>query len=74
MGIVMADAASSHFTCPSCSARYRVVRVEAAPGLSDYEIHCVSCNAPIPARDGKMALKYFQIERSPRHRRAARSA
>jgi len=70
----MTEPGNAHFKCPNCGAGYKVMRVEAPPGLGDDPISCVSCGAAIPSYDGKLAMKYFQIERSPRHRHAARSA
>jgi hypothetical protein len=51
---------TSSFQCPQCAALYRVVRVEveAAAG-GEREITCPACHAPLQARDGRFALKYF---------------
>ena len=48
------------FKCPNCSALYEVVPVE-ADSNSSREIACLACGAPLIARDGKLALKYFLL-------------
>ena len=48
------------FKCPNCSALYEVVPVE-ADSDSSREIACLACGAPLIARDGKLALKYFLL-------------
>jgi predicted Zn finger-like uncharacterized protein len=70
----MTQSAPTHFNCPNCGARYKVVRIEVPPGLADDPVSCVSCGAPIASHEGQLALKYFQVERSARHRRVARPA
>jgi len=49
------------FKCPTCEAKYKVVRVE-APAEYDRQLICLSCGAPIRNREGKFALKYFRTE------------
>jgi hypothetical protein len=49
------------FQCPTCDAKYKVVRIEAAP-THDRQIICVSCGGPLLSRQGKFLLKYFRIE------------
>ena len=52
------------FRCPTCEAKYEVVRVEAAPRpTTDREISCLSCGGPLHGREGKFILKYFLVER-----------
>jgi hypothetical protein len=51
------------FACPSCAARYKLVRVEAAADRTDPEITCRSCGGPLQAREGRYALKYFLVDR-----------
>jgi predicted RNA-binding Zn-ribbon protein involved in translation (DUF1610 family) len=70
----MSDAATTQFNCPSCGARYKVVRIEAPAGMGEHAISCLSCKAAIPSREGTMVLKYFQVERAPRHRRVPQPA
>jgi transcription elongation factor Elf1 len=56
----MADPEIADFTCMHCGAKYKVVRVET---LSEaQELTCVSCGAPLEAREGQFALKYFLVE------------
>lgn len=50
------------FLCPTCSAKYKIARIEAADE-PDCEITCVSCGAPLSGREGTFFLKYFLIER-----------
>jgi hypothetical protein len=49
------------FQCPTCDAKYKVVRIEAAPA-QDRQIICVCCGGPLLSRQGKFVLKYFRIE------------
>jgi len=49
------------FQCPNCDARYKVVRIEAAP-THDRQIVCVGCGRPLLGRQGKFVLKYFRTE------------
>jgi hypothetical protein len=57
----------SKFRCPTCEAKYEVVRAEAPPGpTTDREITCVSCGGPLNGREGKFILKYFLVERAKR--------
>jgi hypothetical protein len=53
------------FACPSCAAKYRLVRIEAPIELvPDCEIACRNCGGPLKGRDGEFFLKYFMVERS----------
>jgi hypothetical protein len=55
------------FSCPTCGAKYEVVRIEAPPGpTTDRAITCVSCGGPLNGREGKFILKYFMIDRARR--------
>jgi hypothetical protein len=47
------------FQCPTCEARYKVVRVE-APSTHDSQVLCLSCRGPLQGREGKFALKYLR--------------
>ena len=54
---------SEGLECPSCAAKYEVVRVEAPPGPTvDRDITCVSCGAPLNGREGQLVLKYFLVK------------
>jgi predicted RNA-binding Zn-ribbon protein involved in translation (DUF1610 family) len=54
------------FQCPNCEAQYKVVRIE-APSADDDALLCLSCDAPLPDREGEFALKYFRTD-GPRRR------
>ena len=56
----------SEFECPTCQARYKVVRV--SPGVQIQSIHCKVCNQPLAPTDDGMILKYFLVHR-PRTKR-----
>lgn len=60
----MASSPRSRFNCPNCGAVYEVVYVEAENVAIDRELACLSCGAPLQARQGGFALKYFLLERS----------
>jgi hypothetical protein len=55
-------AASDAFRLPELPAHYRL-GVEAAAITPDREITCRSCGAPLQAREGRYALKYFLVGR-----------
>jgi hypothetical protein len=60
----MSDSLTTTFHCPSCRARYVIVRVEAPPGpTTKRELVCLSCAGPLDGREGKFILKYFLVER-----------
>jgi DNA-directed RNA polymerase subunit RPC12/RpoP len=48
------------FRCSTCDAVYKIVIIEAPPA-DDKPIECVSCGAPLVARIGRHALKYFRV-------------
>jgi hypothetical protein len=52
------------FECSKCGARYKVVHVEVPPEPDHRDLACLSCKAPLNAREGKYALKYFRVRRS----------
>jgi transcription elongation factor Elf1 len=57
------------FDCSRCGTQYKVVRVE-APAAPDHQaIACLDCGAPLDAREGTFALKYFRMKRSQTKRR-----
>jgi hypothetical protein len=52
------------FRCPTCEAKYEVVRAEAPPRpTTDREITCLCCGRPLHGCEGKFILKYFLVER-----------
>lgn len=57
------------FVCPNCDAKYKLVRVEAAPGptTDDPKIACLSCGDPLLAREGSNVLKYFLFNDGLKH-------
>ena len=63
----MSYSQSTPFECPNCAAKYKVVRVQAPQGpITDREITCLSCGAPLHGREGPFILKYFLVERAKR--------
>jgi ssDNA-binding Zn-finger/Zn-ribbon topoisomerase 1 len=60
----MATVQESRFQCPNCGALYELVCVEADTVSVDRGLTCLSCGAPLQARQGRFALKYFLLERS----------
>ena len=56
----MSKSMAALFHCPTCTAKYEIVRVEAPPGpTADREIVCVACGGPLHGREGKFLLKIF---------------
>lgn len=52
------------FRCPTCEAKYEVIRVEGPPRpTTDREISCLCCGRPLHGREGNFIFKYFLIER-----------
>jgi hypothetical protein len=49
------------FACPTCGAKYKVVRVEAPPTPHEGQLVCRSCGGPLNAREGRFVLKYFLV-------------
>ena len=58
---------ASSFACTNCNAQYKVVQVEGTPTSDNRELTCVSCDAPLPAYEVGLALKYFLV--GPKQRR-----
>jgi hypothetical protein len=50
------------FRCPTCEAEYKIVTIEACDVVRG-KIHCLKCDAPFPAGEGRVAFKYFLVER-----------
>ena len=61
---------SSRFNCPNCSALYEVVRIEAENVAVHRELACLSCGAPLQARQDRFVLKYLLL--TPRRSVSAR--
>jgi hypothetical protein len=61
----------SIFNCPTCTALFHLIRIEAPVTIvtSEREITCLKCGAPLNGRDGRFVLKYFFVERSGKRRR-----
>jgi hypothetical protein len=55
------------FTCPTCGAEYKVVRVEAKTMVPEGRLTCTKCGGPLHAREGRHILKYFLVGGSRRH-------
>jgi hypothetical protein len=51
------------FECPSCDARYVLVRAEADGVLLSDRLTCRSCEGPLSGHDGRFILKYFFVDR-----------
>jgi hypothetical protein len=64
--------APAPFVCPHCAAQYKLIRVEATSSTPYREIICLSCGAPLAAREGAYVLKYFLVQQpSQRQRRTS---
>jgi hypothetical protein len=55
--------------CPHCSAKYEVVRVEAATPAKYPDVTCLSCGGALPAHDGAFLMKYFLVQHPSQRRR-----
>ena len=50
------------FKCPNCNALYQVIKVESGPEtITDQEVPCRACGAPLAASDDEFVLKYFLL-------------
>lgn len=54
--------------CPNCAARYKVVRIDAAPTDAFREITCKACGGPLQGREGKSIFKYFLVSERQKRR------
>ena len=64
--------APASFSYPNCAAQYKLVRVEATSSTPYRELICLSCGAPLAAREGAYVLKYFLVQQpSQRQRRTS---
>ena len=62
---------TGQFNCPNCDAFYHLIETEAGSEADDVEVvACVACDGPLPAREGRMVLKYFLSGGRPRGRKA----
>jgi hypothetical protein len=60
------------FACPTCGARYKLVRVEADTVSTNGLLMCRSCGGPLNGREGRYILKYFLVDRPKIQARPAR--
>jgi hypothetical protein len=68
--IIVHGTKSGQVNCPKCDALYHLIETEAGPETDDVEaVACVVCDEPLPAREGRMVLKYLLSGRSPRRRK-----
>jgi DNA-directed RNA polymerase subunit RPC12/RpoP len=65
----MASRVQSSFKCPTCSALYQVVKIDAGQGRTHREAACRDCGAPFPAREGRFILKYFMLRKAGRRQK-----
>ena len=49
----------TEFECPTCQARYKVVRLSSGAQVTD-QIHCKVCKQPLAPTDDGQILKYFR--------------
>ena len=52
------------FSCPSCSAHYRVVRMKSEGRAAYQYLQCTVCQQQLAPTDGDDILKYFLVSRS----------
>src|ERR1700722_7626202 len=68
---IIMNPSANVFDCPTCQARYKLVRMECDDVKFDGQIACRNCRAPLQGREGKDILKYFLVgrgrPRGPRH-------
>jgi hypothetical protein len=60
----MRGTTTPQFNCANCGALYYLIKLEAGPETVDRKLHCQTCGAPLPGRDGQFVLKYF-LSRKP---------
>jgi len=56
------------FTCPKCSAEYKLVRMPAPVESRDRPLQCKICKHELASADGENILKYFLVGRNRRSR------
>jgi len=49
------------FACPSCQARYKIVRIKSEAGVVHQELHCTVCKQQLAPTEDDNILKYFLI-------------
>ncbi len=54
----MTDTEDYH--CPVCGEHYKMMRVESPFRVTDRELTCLACGAPMSNRQGRFVLKYFR--------------
>jgi hypothetical protein len=59
---IMTASEVTTFACPTCGAKYKLVRIEAEPDLADRPITCRKCGGPLHGREGRFILKYILVE------------
>ena len=50
------------FVCPTCGAKYKLVRVETKEAVPDQQITCRKCGDPLPGSERHLILKYFLVD------------
>jgi hypothetical protein len=60
--VTMSQSEPIPFRCPGCEAEYKLVTVEACDDARS-QVRCLKCDAPLPAGEGSVALKYFLVRR-----------
>jgi len=58
----MSESEPIPFRCPGCEAEYKLVTIETCEGVQG-KIRCLKCDAMFPAGEGRVAFKYFLMER-----------
>ena len=56
------------FRCSTCSAEYKLVRVEIKELVPDQQISCRKCGSQLPGAEGRLVLKYFSLAHRARRR------
>jgi DNA-directed RNA polymerase subunit RPC12/RpoP len=56
------------FRCSTCSAEYKLVRVETKELVPDQQISCRKCGSQLPGAEGRLVLKYFSLAHRARRR------
>jgi hypothetical protein len=59
----MAKDPSDDFACPTCAARYKIVRMKAGRHPFDQPVLCLACGHPFASTEARFVLKYFLIDR-----------
>ena len=59
------------FQCPTCGAKYKLVRVETKELVPDQQMTCRRCGSPLRGGEGRFVLKYFLLPHRSRRRTRA---